>query len=76
MFKVKSIETNNIYTVCGCQEIRGITSFLLHDGIHWIWTEAELFIPYEDIPFQPESYYDPMKPYTTWTSNIDTKLTE
>lgn len=86
MFKVKSIETNNIYTVYGCQEIRGIIYFLIHNGTHWVWTEAKRFNPHEEftqptyipiyVPSQP--YYDTVtRPYiscTTSTSN--TKPTE
>lgn len=83
MFKIKTIETDKIYTVYGCQELRGITYFLIYENTYWKWKEASLFIPYEDfsipsyipiyIPSQPQPY-DPMKPYITWTS--DTKPTE
>jgi len=59
MFKVKSIETNNIYTVCGCQEIRGVIYFLIHNGTHWVWTEAERFEPYDE----PQSTSTPYVPY-------------
>ena len=77
---VKSIETNNIYTVYGCQEIRGIIYFLIYNGTHWIWTEAERFVPYEEFtqpcpPFQPYQPYDPITyPNIIWTTN--TKSTE
>ncbi len=85
MFKVKSIETDNIYTVYGCQEIRGIIYFLIHNGTHWVWTEAERFNPYEEItqpsfipiyvPYQTYQPYDPItNPSITWTAN--TKPTE
>lgn len=82
MFKVKSIETNNIYTVYGCQEIRGIIYFLIHNGTHWVWTEAERFNPYEEltqpsyipiyVPSQPYQPYDPIThPSITWTTNAE-----
>lgn len=79
MFKVKSIETNNIYTVCGCQEIRGIIYFLIYNGTHWVWTEAERFEPYDEpqsmpcVPYIPYPYPYPWQPSDTGDNNWERK---
>lgn len=85
MFKIKSKQTNKIYTVYGSIPELTITWFLIFDDNTWLWVDSVHYEPYEEltqpsyipiyVPSQPYQPYDPIThPSITWTTN--TKPTE
>ena len=76
MFKVKSKQTNKIYTVYGCVPELTITWFLIFDDNTWSWVDSVHYEPYEEpttktnepnyipIPYIP--YTSPSNPNDNW----------
>ena len=87
MLKVKSIITEQIYTVYNVQEYRGTTYFLIYKKSTWYWATANDFEPYEECPtptYVPIPYYPYTpptiptddwwkQPYITWTCDTKTE---
>lgn len=82
MFKVKSKQTNKIYTVYGSIPELTITWFLIFDDNTWSWVDSVHYEPYEEftqpsyvpiyVPSQPYQPYNPIThPYITWTTNTE-----
>lgn len=67
MFKIKHIETNQIYTVYQIHHDIYDTFFLIYivdNAIGWLWVRAKEYIPYEEpittpaVPYIPVPYPD------------------
>lgn len=81
MFKVKSKQSERIYTVYGCVPELTITWFLIFDDNTWSWVDSVHYEPYEELtqptyipiyPYTPYPPYNPItNPYITWTTNTE-----